>query len=329
MDSMINLPETEQIKPVKKGISGSTLKLVAIGTMLIDHTAASVLERILYSGNNYSNTLNIIYVIMREIGRLAFPIFCFLLVEGIVHTHNKWKYAMRLAAFALISEIPFDLAFYGKPFFFGNQNVFFTLLIGLFVMIGFGMVRDVWSGKKWIPVIAVAGVALTGYLSIDIVSHVINFINSFLSGFGSSLFIKMNKEEYVILAVVSAVILLIVYLFMSREKSLQTAGTMFADLAILIIGMKLADFMSTDYSSFGVLTIAIIYALRRNYKNSMFGGCLTLTIMSLGEATSFFDLILVKFYNGKRGLNLKYLFYCFYPVHLFLLYLICYFMKLV
>lgn len=105
----------------KIGISGSTLKLIAIITMLMDHIGGILLPQ---------------YGFLRIIGRLAFPIFCFLLVEGFLHTHNVYHYALRLGLFALISEVPFDLAIYHVPFYPYHQNVFFTLFIGLIVLIG-------------------------------------------------------------------------------------------------------------------------------------------------------------------------------------------------
>ena len=128
----------------RKGISGSTLKIIAIITMLIDHIGAGVLGRLLVvRGMNEvadlnawidaNSTLVITYQMMRFVGRLAFPIFCFLLIEGFEHTHDVKKYALRLLSFCLISEIPFDLLFNGKILEFGYQNVFFTLFIGLMV----------------------------------------------------------------------------------------------------------------------------------------------------------------------------------------------------
>lgn len=65
----------------QKGLSGSTLKLIAIITMLIDHIGAAVIARLLIAGQG-SEMLYKIYYAMRAVGRVAFPIFCFLLVEG-------------------------------------------------------------------------------------------------------------------------------------------------------------------------------------------------------------------------------------------------------
>ena len=150
----------------KKGISGSTLKMIAIVTMLIDHIGAAVLARLLMVNGlgelNQTNTDAIMqwlsangalywtYTIMRMIGRVAFPIFCFLLVEGFLHTHDVKKYAMRLGLFALLSEIPFDLAFSSKILEFNYQNVFFTLFIGLLTMIAYRAVeeKEEW-GQAW------------------------------------------------------------------------------------------------------------------------------------------------------------------------------------
>lgn len=121
-------------------LSGSTLKIIAICAMAIDHFAASIIYYgILLPRKTPRLTIPnwdwfTIYMVMRCIGRIAFPIFCFLLIEGFLHTSNKQKYALRLFLFALISEFPFDLALFNTPFDLEHQNVFFTLLIGLLVI---------------------------------------------------------------------------------------------------------------------------------------------------------------------------------------------------
>ncbi|MBQ9993788.1 MAG: hypothetical protein IJP17_03675, partial [Clostridia bacterium] len=100
------------------------LRLIAIIAMLIDHTAAVLVP-----------PTEPVYTTMRCIGRIAFPIFCFLIVEGLLHTRNVGKYMLRLGVFALLSEIPYDLALAGEAFSFSHgQNVFFTLLLGLIVI---------------------------------------------------------------------------------------------------------------------------------------------------------------------------------------------------
>lgn len=95
------------------------LKCIAVISMMIDHAGA-----ILFPGQ----------MIFRIIGRIAFPIFCFLIVEGYFHTRDVRNYIMRLGAFALLSEIPYDLAFHGCFLEFGNQNVFFLLGLGVLTM---------------------------------------------------------------------------------------------------------------------------------------------------------------------------------------------------
>jgi hypothetical protein len=104
----------------RKRMNSFHLKLIAIITMLIDHIGAIMLPH---------DTM--LYLILRCIGRLAFPIFVFLLIEGFQHTRNVQKYLIRLGAFALISEVPFDFAFYGTVLEFSHQNIFFTLFLGL------------------------------------------------------------------------------------------------------------------------------------------------------------------------------------------------------
>jgi len=132
----------------KTGLTGSHLKWIAILTMLIDHTGVALLELALlpFAGNAVlgGNSFDFVVAdyhfwyyfdgILRAIGRLAFPLFCFLLVEGFLHTRNVQKYALRLSLFALISELPFDLALFNCFINFYDQNVFFTLLIGLLTL---------------------------------------------------------------------------------------------------------------------------------------------------------------------------------------------------
>ena len=106
--------------------------------MALDHTGA-----VLYPSQIW----------LRCLGRIAFPIFCFLIVEGFFHTHDVRRYMGRLGVFALISEIPYDLAFRGVPLEYAHQNVFFTLLIGIGMMILLERNRE-WPVKAVILLLA-------------------------------------------------------------------------------------------------------------------------------------------------------------------------------
>ena len=251
---------TEPITQSSHGISGSTLKIIAIVTMLLDHIGASLVQPLLTNaasaqGVTSYTTVSLIaacpdlaipYYTLRYIGRIAFPIFCFLLVEGFLHTKSLSKYALRLAVFALVSEIPFDLAFHRTLVYRESQNVFFTLLIGLLV-ISF----DRWCREN------------------PTLSPVLNTLLS---------------------------------------------------LAALLSGAALAEFLCTDYGYIGVLAIDILYQLHRQ---RVTGGLLASAVLCLSspiEVTAFFCVPLLYFYNGKRGLSLKYIFYVFYPAHLLLLF---------
>jgi hypothetical protein len=113
-------------------LDGTMLKWVAIVTMLVDHVAITLVypEFLALRGTAAAVTWADAYNAMRDIGRIAFPLFCFALTEGLAHTHDRPRYALRLFLFALVSEIPFDLALNdGKVSFVADTNVMYTLFV--------------------------------------------------------------------------------------------------------------------------------------------------------------------------------------------------------
>ena len=97
-------------------LSGSALKIIAVVSMVIDHCAYYLMD-----GNTMA------YDVMRCFGRIAFPVFAFLVAEGFAHTRNRMRYFLSLLLFAAVSEVPWYLL-NGAD---GTHNVMFTLALGV------------------------------------------------------------------------------------------------------------------------------------------------------------------------------------------------------
>ena len=117
-----------------KVLSLSSLKWIALITMLIDHTAATMIPHYNMLQELTNIDITVVYDVMRGIGRLSFPIFCFCIVEGFVHTRNVKKYLIRLLIFALITEPIYDLAFFGTALYLDYQNVLWTFVIAILML---------------------------------------------------------------------------------------------------------------------------------------------------------------------------------------------------
>ncbi len=108
-------------------LTAAHLRWIALGAMLLDHLWAMVVP-----GSQW----------MTYAGRIAFPIFAFQIAEGARHTSDFRRYALRLLAFACVSEIPFDLMYASTAFYPFHQNVMFTLLLGLLAVRGLERTRE-------------------------------------------------------------------------------------------------------------------------------------------------------------------------------------------
>ncbi len=223
-----------------KCLSGSTLKLIAIFAMLIDHIGAVIVAGYFSFAVDVSKVSKI-YEGFRIVGRTAFPLFCFFAAEGFLHTKNRLKYIVRVCIFAFLSEIAFDLAFSEAIFDLSHQNVMFTIAL-----------------------------ALIGLYCHDMIAK------------------KFEKNIYKVIAIFP-----------------------------IIAAAFLAYILKTDYSYAGVIAIAVMYLFGSNKILGFFVGAAVLAFSFKGiEVFAIFAGIPILCYNGKRGLNIKYFFYLFYPLHL-------------
>lgn len=138
-----------------RGLTGNQLKVIGIVAILIDNVGAVVIQGGILHGTNSALYQSIAATptghdwmiagqVCRSVGRLAFPIFAFLVAEEFVRTRNRNWYALRMLLCAVISEIPFDLAVYHKVFYPYYQNMLFTLFIGIMVIYAMECTRNLW-----------------------------------------------------------------------------------------------------------------------------------------------------------------------------------------
>ena len=140
---------TKPIRPTAANcidLSAAALHLIAMALMLMDHLWATLLP-----AQDWLTCA----------GRLAFPIFAFMAVEGCFYTRNLKRYALRLLLFALLSEVPFDLMYGGTWFYPVHQNVIWTLLLGL---LGIRLMEAARAkGKRWLYILTCAAVVVLGF----------------------------------------------------------------------------------------------------------------------------------------------------------------------
>lgn len=217
---------------MKKFLSNFDLKIIAIITMTIDHIGA-----IMYPNID----------IFRIIGRVSFPIFAFLLVEGFNHTSNKLKYFLRLLFFAIITQPIYDYAFNNQ-----ELNILFTFSLSFLLL-----------------------------SSLDFIKKIIN---------------KYSKgiENYLY-------------------------KTVFYSLTYILFAL-FSLILNVDYQALGVSLVFIFYLSSNIYLSFLL---YLLAVIFLATNTiqfySLLSFIFIYLYNDKKGNNIKYFFYLYYPLHLLIL----------
>lgn len=177
-------------------LSGSHLKLLAVVTMLIDHLAAFWFYKL---PQFHTVLFTIVHkdvtplILMRMVGRIALPLFAFLIVEGFIHTRNRRRYGINLAVFAVLSEIPWNLVHCDRVF-FPLQNVFFTLLLGY---LGLCAIESFKNRKG-----AMAG-ALLGLLAVSVLLRA----DYGCFGYGFILLLYALREHKLLQAVIGCCVL--------------------------------------------------------------------------------------------------------------------------
>ena len=352
---MENLSE-KKAKIYHKGFSANFIKILAVISMTIDHIGAALLEPLIIKRGFYEalvseeasdiwfgNFLNaFLYysdMIFRRIGRLAFPLFCFLMAEGFFYTKSRKKYLVRLFIFSLISEIPFDLAFNGRAFDRDYQNVILTFFISFLALCLKELLRKKCY-KGVFPLIlkefsfflfgfSFFFVLLTSEAGLCIID--VFFPREGLMAFMRNLslfnfeFTFFNERYFVFSSISGLFSLIILNLYLMNKDRDKTVSEAIGWIPVYI-AVFLTYFLSTDYSVIGPLVLLIFYLYKlqtpKKKERAMTVSVIFLSVYSFLEFYAFFDILPVKAYNSKKGRGHKYFFYIYYPLHLLILYLI-------
>ena len=311
----------------KKPLTGYHLKLIALVTMFIDHIGAVFFPQVWF---------------LRAVGRISFPIYVFLAAEGCRYTHDRFKYALRLGAFALISEIPYDLALYPKILeqtgwgwnFVSRTNVFYTLFFAVASIYLFESLRRQFRSGQ----MAAVGYAVVAYPACF-------YVLNFMVGGGLMTWGEAWPVMNVLYLLYTPVLMLICRRNEKKYPDVEWANrgmlsNVLAILPVLWVLLTLADNLTSSYGVFGVVSVFLVYLAKdrawqsillallmgyyygRTPLQAILGGSTTIPI-PYGLARLAFALgaaALVWFaYNGERGKKAKWGFYAAYPAHLAIL----------
>lgn len=285
-------------------LSGFILKIIAIIVMSLDHVGVFLLQFF-----DSTELINNLYYVFRSIGRIALPLFCFLLVEGFIHTHSIKKYALRLSCVAiviLIAQIIMEFGFKNRLY---QGNIFIDLLLGLL------MLYCLTNKKIWVKIMSIIPL-LYGILSFILFAYEYYYdyqvIVWWLPYFLRPQYFMLSL--LMILSFYGAYKLVDYYFILNEEK----------------YGIDLSMMKNTNQyrivvnvvSIFLLSVVCILFYLLNNIIPSDY--------VFIDNNLQTYSLIAGAFlllYSGKRGYNAKwfeYGCYVYYPLHLFLLYEIFY-----
>ncbi|MCI1959493.1 MAG: conjugal transfer protein TraX [Clostridia bacterium] len=272
------------------------LKLIAAISMVIDHTAVMLGTDFMY------------YMPMRTIGRISYPIFAFLVANGWNKTHDKTAYISRMMIFAAVSEIPHLLLFgFEKNTGLFNHVVFFTLL---YLLVFICLLLYFAVNEKQNKIIYIIFSAFyffmpffTGRRNVLYTFTYSMFVMAFIDNIKKVPYINIEKGKIPILSVINKKNIILIPLMIAPTLISGEYGFMGA---LLIVLLSKSINKNNAFSAFFI----VLWALNEY-------------IINLSSITFFIPVLLSAMlcllYNGKKGSDKKYVFYVFYPLHLFIL----------
>lgn len=323
----------------KGRLSGAVLKWIALIAMTIDHIGVLIIipvynallhrlpeQDVAQNGIEafpHMYALFSIYWVCRMIGRLAFPIYGFLLVEGFRRTSNLKKYVISIAALAIISELPFDLAVYNNLSLqvFGYQNILFTMVFALLALVVIDKIRRIEVFSKLLKFCSYASFFVFG----------VGVYYLLATGFAGDMFVSYDKSlpglilftdlEFLKVACGMGCLTLTICLFLTVKIPQQRLMQFGLSCSAIFVAMMFADLSMSDFHAWGIFAIVLMYVMdRKSYMTRTAWGCTALIGFDFFQAVGLAAVFPVSKYSGERGKQKKYFFYIYYPAHLLALY---------
>ena len=286
-------------------MSGFVFKLIAIIAMLIDHTG----HYLQITGSQALSFETINY--MRAIGRIALPIFVYFIVVGYRHTTNAQRYIGRMHLFALLSQIPFTLAFYIGNIYPQSYRNFVDYNINSIIFL--------------IPMLILYYIYISKYkMNLSFIYVALAWIIVPIMWYFNNYYLLIGDELNIFYELgIGLISFKIIDEMRLRLRTNKLNFRNIIDIILLFILLALGVIYigsRANYEYNAIYLMFILFAFRQNkYIES-------LAIGAWGYYMYGYDLlffipvliiaILLLFYNGKKGKGLKYLFYAFYPLHL-------------
>lgn len=272
-------------------LDAGKIKYFAAVIMLIDHAASVFLETARTpDGQSLMYSLlhgELIDHLLRAVGRQAFPIFCFFLVEGFSKTRSRLKYFLRLLFFAVLSQYPFQNSIFPRAVHF-HASVMCTLAIGLL---------SIWV--------------------IDAMRYAFLTRDEDEAAGGDSP--DRREERY---GAGGAGGNRLPQRAGTAPAAFYTGLFLLVSCSSIYSFSRLAALLRTDYSYGGVITIVLMYIFQKHRIPGLFISWAWLSWYNKLELYSAPAFFMLACYNGQRGRQHKYFFYIFYPAHLLVLFLL-------
>lgn len=274
------------------------LKLLALGAMIVDHTAFFLRSNFLIEYDPYN--------LMRAIGRIAFPIYCFLLVNGFEKTSNRRRYLSRLLLFAALSQIPYTLLFaYSSEFSLAQpvlslslaENGILCLAVALCALAAYALLAGLDRGSVCLALFYLCGSLRLSLFGVTLMGDELNVF--YTLAFGLAVMMALDG---------------LIHADVPLSKLLPAA-------LILVVSLLLFQ-PAADYAWQGLALLAALWLCRRSRLVQlavMALWCWWMYESGIRFYFSLLSLLPVLLYNGKKGPGLKLGFYAAYPLHLLVL----------